>query len=61
MFRKKRPICPECASENVARIVFGYPGRELMELAERREIVLGGCLLSDKEPQWHCKDCEDEW
>ena len=61
MIRKKKRVCPECGSEDIARIVFGFPGQELMERAQRREIVLGGCWLSDQEPQWHCKDCEDEW
>jgi len=58
--RKKR-TCPECSSENVARIVFGYPGPEMMEESERGDIVLGGCCVDEDDPEWHCKDCEHEW
>lgn len=61
MIRKKRPVCPQCGSDRIARIVFGYPGQELMKLAQRREVVLGGSWLSKEDPQWHCKDCDDEW
>jgi transposase-like protein len=61
MIRKKKLVCPACGSENIAKIIFGFPGQELMQRALRREIVLGGHSLSDQEPQWHCRDCEDEW
>ncbi len=58
---KKHPTCPSCDSKNVAPIAFGYPGPEMMEEAQRGKIVLGGCCVTDDDPEWHCKDCEHQW
>ncbi len=58
---KKHPKCPHCNCDNVAEIAFGYPGPEMLEEAERGDIVLGGCCVTDNDPKWHCKDCEHEW
>ncbi len=53
------PICPECdAGKNVIPIVYGKPGRELMERAERGEVKLGGCCVTDESPRYHCPDCD---
>ncbi len=58
---KEKPKCPSCSSDNVAIIAFGYPGPEMMEEAQRGDIVLGGCCVSGDDPEWHCKDCKKEW
>lgn len=58
---RAKPKCPSCNSENVATIAFGYPGPEMITAAERGEIVLGGCCITEDDPEWHCKDCEHEW
>ena len=58
---KNIPICPSCNSENVATIAFGYPSPEMINAAERGEIVLGGCCVTEDDPKWHCKDCAHEW
>ena len=33
----------------------------MMKLAEEGKIVLGGCIISDNDPMWHCIDCSHEW
>ena len=58
---KKRPKCPSCNSKNVVPIVFGYPDPETMEARERGDVALGGCCVTEDDPDWHCKDCEHEW
>lgn len=60
MARAKR-ICPECGSVSVVRIVYGYPGSELIRQAEAGKIWLGGCCVSGNDPEWHCKECGHEW
>ena len=35
-----------------ARLVMGEPTEESVEAVRRGEIVLGGCLLSGREPRW---------
>jgi len=56
------PACPECGtSENVIPIIYGYPGPELREAADRGEVWLGGCVITGDDPLWHCKDCGKSW
>lgn len=57
----KRPPCLNCGPSNVARIVFGYPDLEMMEASDRGDIVLGGCSVTEDDPEWRCKDCQHEW
>jgi hypothetical protein len=54
MLKKK---CPACGSTNTVKILYGMPTHEAFEAAERGEIVLGGCCVSDTNPTRHCKDC----
>ena len=50
------PFCPVCGSSNSIPIVYGRPSEELIEMAERGEVILGGCIPS--EYHYKCKDCE---
>jgi ribosomal protein S27AE len=54
-------VCPECGDGNVIPIVYGKPGNELIEKAERGEVKLGGCVMSEDSPHWHCAECGNEW
>jgi hypothetical protein len=54
-------VCPECGSENVIPIVYGKPGEELIEKAERGEVKLGGCVVTDDSPYRYCAECGNEW
>ena len=58
---KHRPTCPKCGSDATATIVYGFPSEELMEEAERGEVHLGGCCVTDNDPQWRCADCGYGW
>ncbi|WP_156251507.1 hypothetical protein [Pseudactinotalea terrae] len=55
--------CPECGSGDVVEIVYGMPGPELFEAAERGEVVLGGCVMfvdpdgQSADPDRSCRDC----
>ena len=48
------PPCPKCGAKAVP-IVYGFPGPGLME------IHLGGCVVSEDMPWWHCKACGHEF
>lgn len=54
-------VCSECDSEDVIPIAYGKPGRSLASAAERGEVILGGCMISEDSPNWHCKACGAEW
>ena len=51
--------CPNCKSTNHAEILCGLPAdiREIEEQLERKEIVLGGCIVTNNNPKWECNDC----
>ena len=48
------PRCPKCGAESVP-IVYGMPGPELIEKEQRGQVVLGGCVIEEKNPNWACK------
>ncbi len=56
-------ICPRCGSREIARIEYGLPAfNEKFERdLEAGRIVLGGCLVSENDPQWKCLGCENKW
>jgi hypothetical protein len=37
--------------------VYGLPLQELAAAAQRRQVVLGGCVLTAHDPAWDCADC----
>ena len=56
-----RPDCPSCGAGDVVPIVIGLPGPDLMEAAERGEVVLAGCIVMPDQPNWSCNRCDHEW
>ena len=55
--------CPKCKSKSIAVILFGLPAptEKLSTDLEKKRIVLGGCCVTNKDPEWHCNDCGYEW
>lgn len=48
--------CPQCLkSDKVIPIVYGYPSKGLMRKAKKGKVLLGGCVISGCDPNWHCK------
>ena len=59
MVKRKEPRrCPKCGSPDVVPILYGCPTPEGMEAAERGEIRLGGCCVTDRDPSRFCRACE---
>jgi len=59
-----KPSCPECNKNNVAVIFWGYHGGDVegyLQAIKNKEIVAGGCLVSDNDPKWECMDCHHQW
>jgi hypothetical protein len=55
--------CPNCKRDSIAEIFWGYPGNltAIEKQLEKKEIVLGGCIVSDHDPKWQCNDCNYRW
>jgi hypothetical protein len=64
---RKGSNCPKCNAGKLIPIIYGLPGRELMEQSGRGEIELGGCVVGriiDSEgglisgsPELSCPQC----
>ena len=60
--RKGPKSCPKCGSLDVVPIFYGLPGGpEVMEAAKEGKIALGGCCVTDNDPQKRCKACGTEF
>lgn len=61
--KKLKQICPNCGSEVVAPILYGMPlmDEEMERCLENREVYLGGCCVSENDPQYHCFACGEDF
>ena len=50
--------CPKCGSKNSVKFVYGMPSYELFEEAQAGKVKLGGCVITEDNPDYCCKDCE---
>jgi hypothetical protein len=65
---RKGSKCPTCNTGKLIPIIYGFPGRELMEQSGRGEIELGGCVVREVfdpergfisvDPELSCPKCE---
>jgi hypothetical protein len=55
--RETRPTCPDCGAELIP-VAYGMPSREMMEASMRGEVALGGCCITDCDPDVECPACE---
>jgi transposase-like protein len=58
----KTPHCPQCKSENTVPIVYGLIddfGQD--EDEDEGDYELGGCVVTDNDPDYSCKDCGYKW
>lgn len=53
--------CFICGSLDVAKIIYGYPTVDALKKQAEGKIKLGGCVISEASPQYHCNECEKEW
>ncbi len=56
MKNNKNPKCPNCGNILV-EIVYGMPDVDCFKKSEKKEIYLGGCIISDNDPIYHCNKC----
>ena len=61
MLKRRRRACPKCGSRDVVPILYGLPGPETMAEAERGEIVLGGCVITGRDPRKRCMACGENF
>lgn len=57
----RNSLCPHCGADAAVPIVYGMPGPEAMEAAERQEAVLAGCVVSGDDASAACTQCGSTW
>lgn len=59
----KNLTCPQCKSENIALIFYGYPVDmdEYLKGIEGGTYAPGGCCVDENSPRWICNDCRFEF
>ena len=55
--------CPNCGKSSVAEIIWGYVADmdSIKEKLEKKEIILGGCIVSGHDAKWECNECSHRW
>ena len=54
-------ICPDCRAENSVPLISGVPSAEVIDLAERGLVTLGGCMVGPEAPDLSCRSCGKKW
>ena len=50
-------ICPSGNhTDNLIPIAYGLPGKRLMKKYKKGKVRLGGCIVTDCDPMWYCKE-----
>lgn len=58
----KAEVCPICRkADMVVPILYGFPSEEMFEASENGEIMLGGCEVTDCDPQHYCQRDKKEF
>ena len=55
-----RRRCPSCGKHAGVPILWGLPDLNRIT-EERRDVWIGGCLVTDDDAAFHCTACRHEW
>ena len=61
MKKKTKPQCPNCKSKKVIPITYGLPPNKMVKLSYEGKIKLGGCCVTENDPDYFCKDCGNKF
>jgi hypothetical protein len=58
--RTRARTCPVCGTPDARRIVYGLPTADLLE---DPDVAIGGCVVTNLDPKWRCRnpDCLHEF
>lgn len=53
--------CPRCLSTKVIKFVYGLVDYTIFEKEKEGKVKIGGCCIEPDNPDFYCKDCDNEW
>ena len=55
--------CPNCGKTWIAKILWEYPSdlKSIEYELGRKDVILGGCIVTDHDPKWACNSCNHRW
>jgi len=53
--------CPQCGTEGVIPILYGMPAAMTIAAEQEGKLKLGGIMMLEDSPDWHCIGCGHEW
>ena len=53
--------CQKCGKTTVVKILYGMPTEEALRLLEQEKLVIGGCCITEKSPDWACTNFKVEY
>ena len=60
LVKRKPAKCTVCGCK-VVPIVYGEPSCETFQKADRKEVMLGGCIITGDDPDWECIECHTKY
>jgi len=61
---KKPRACPVCGSSRIATYLWGMPdfsNKKIQNEIDEGKIIIGGCCISDDDPEYHCHECSTDF
>ncbi|MEI6156527.1 MAG: hypothetical protein WCP88_04950 [bacterium] len=58
---RKGSTCPTCKKAKLVPIAYGLPGPEMRQEFEMGMISLGGCCVTDSDPELECLSCKEKF
>ena len=58
VYMKIKLRCPSCQGDQIKEIIYGMPDPESFDF-EKYEV--GGCCVTDNDPDFKCMKCENRW
>ena len=52
--------CPKCGAAKVVPVLYSYPDAKLFEQEEQSRVIIGGCVLTEINPERECLECHEQ-
>lgn len=57
---KPKPRFSNCGYKLI-EIIYGLSTKETIKKANKKKVVLGGCMIWDNHPEYYCKKCKKRY